>query len=249
MGLGTWRSNSRQSFATGGRSGGWGAARAPGDDDWSLEGTHMRALGQGIEGKAKGDKDKGRDMKVRARGQGIEGKPITKSSHSRKASSSSTFKGSASASTRTNIESVDESAVPTELNAEEREELRQQNVQTTLALLQTFHANTIFWLSRLREILPPRSSVSSPGIGTRIPSSSQTADDRDAEEVIITARDLLSLELGIVSELDARFIEWLAESEEDAARRASPSPESAYRRRIVVKRGWTELFGIVFGLR
>ena len=79
--------------------------------------------------------------------------------------------------------------------------------------------------------------------------SSQSADDRDAEEVIITARDLLSLELGVVSELDARFVEWLAEAEQNATHKASSSHGTGSRRRIVVKRGWTELFGIVFGFR
>lgn len=210
----------------------------------------MRALGQGIEGRAKADKDKGKEVKVRARGQGIEGKPVAKSSHSRKASSSSTIKASTSTSTRTYIESVEENAAAAEnaITAEEREELRVQNVQTTLALLQTFHANTVFWVSRLREILPPPSSVSTPGSGLGMPAS-QASEESEAEEVTITARDLLSLELGVVSELDAKFIEWLAQVEDDAARRACSTPSSMNQRRVVVKRGWAELFGIVFGLR
>lgn len=208
----------------------------------------MRTLGQGIEGRVKADK--GKDVKVRARGMGIEGKPVAKSSHSRKASSSSTMKASPSLQTQTYIESAEDSstgAPRNSLTAEEREELRLQGIQTTLALLQTFHANTVFWLSRLREILPPPSTVSSPGVDSRLLASSQSTDDRQAEEVTITARDLQSLELGVLSELDAKFIEWLAEVE-DRASSTSKSTVST-RRRIVVKRGWQELIGIVFGLK
>ena len=68
-----------------------------------------------------------------------------------------------------------------------------------------------------------------------------------AEEITITARDLLSLGLGIVSELDAMVTEWLAEVEDNASQRMSSTPSS--RRRVVVNRGWTELLGIGFGVR
>ncbi|EJD00524.1 uncharacterized protein FOMMEDRAFT_169942 [Fomitiporia mediterranea MF3/22] len=316
MGLGTWRSNSRQSFSSSptspserGGSGGrmnWGSARAPGDDDWSLEGTHMRTLGQGIEGglskspSKKKDKDKGREVdttkvNIRVRGSGIEGRPTTTprahGGHSRKASASSMMKLSPSQpyveSTKTSEgdrnadqeQDPDQSGAGRTLSAEEEQELRRrQTIQTTLALLQTFHANTVFWLSKLREVIPPPSAVSTPGVGSgsgamrpsgRLPSTStstttnssfnereEVGDDEleEVEMITISARDLLSLELGVLSELDAKFVEWLVEAEGYAEWRNDANvrvrdTRRGRRRVVVVKRGWGELVGILLGLK
>lgn len=302
MGMGTWRSNSRESFSTGVNStnaggkqsaGAWGAVNVPGDDDWSLEGTHMRTLGMGIEGSPSGtgtgsslatkrkdkDKDKGKDRdkdpetaKMRTLGLGIEGRPQrSRSGHSRKGSSSSTMmKVTPSQSTSTYIECVDPNVSISEgqdvdrntMSPEDEEDMRRQNVQTTLALLQTFHANTVFWLSKLREVIPPPSAISTPGgiSSDRIAISSQdytnAAEEGEEETLTITARDLLALELGVLSELDAKFVEWLAEAEgySDSSSSGSLSPRArggrnARRRRVVVKRGWQELFGIFLGLK
>jgi hypothetical protein len=51
--------------------------------------------------------------------------------------------------------------------------------------------------------------------------------------VILTPRDVMVLELGPGSELDARFIEWLGEINS---------------RSIKVKRGWKDVISYVFGL-
>ncbi|KAL5514141.1 hypothetical protein ACEPAG_2902 [Sanghuangporus baumii] len=340
MGLGTWRSNSRQSFASRDvdidtrspraeagvkATKTWGAARAPGDEDWSMEGTHMRTLGMGIEGgtspsssspKKKGKESAGSgEAKIRAVGLGIEGKPRrAKTSslsysqgHGRKASGSSTLSTPSMKipqNATAHIEAVHEEQEHEQnecegeggegyrLTEEEQEDMRRQNIQTTLALLQTFHANTVFWLSKLREMLPPPSSPSTPSTGAgvgyavarrgsakgiRLPSDDdenaqdgEAGEDEDDEEPLtITARDLLSLELGVLSELDARFVEWLVEAEgytsisvssnaavaavtRGATSGVSASPidtRQAKRRRVVVKRGWQELFGILLGLK
>ncbi|KAH9025915.1 hypothetical protein EDB84DRAFT_1611676, partial [Lactarius hengduanensis] len=76
--------------------------------------------------------------------------------------------------------------------------VRSRQTRTTLALLQTFHAQTRFLLSRLATVLP--STASSPS---------------DAQ---LTPRDLLVLALGPLSSLDARFVEWLAEEYAGGAR-------------------------------
>ncbi|KAH9168538.1 hypothetical protein EDB89DRAFT_1855427 [Lactarius sanguifluus] len=76
--------------------------------------------------------------------------------------------------------------------------VRSRQTRTTLALLQTFHAQTRFLLSRLATVLP---STASP-----LP---------DAQ---LTPRDLLALALGPLSSLDARFVEWLAEEYAGGAR-------------------------------
>jgi hypothetical protein len=63
----------------------------------------------------------------------------------------------------------------------------------------------------------------------------------DLDTVPITARDMLSMDLGILSEVDARFVEWLAEAEGYAGKAAG--------RKVVVGRGWGELVGILLGMR
>ncbi|KAH8113091.1 hypothetical protein DFH11DRAFT_361122 [Phellopilus nigrolimitatus] len=285
MGLGTWRSNSHQSFSTaapgagGARAppGAWGAIRLEGDDDWSLEGTHMRALGRGIEGGVGGssvgkkDKDKDRDgAKIRALGLGIEGRPSSRA-HShvvstpparkaslRTASLSSTAKTARSSETGADADDErqgdeDREGEGEEMSEEDAAAQRRQRVQTTLALLQTFHANTVFWLSKLREVIPPPSATSSPGLSpSRDRGGGGGDEDEDEETIVVTARDLLALDLGVLSELDARFVEWLAEAEGYAYALESGAPRSrsrTSRRRIVVKRGWGELLGIVFGFK
>ncbi|KAH9052330.1 hypothetical protein EDB87DRAFT_1797946 [Lactarius vividus] len=76
--------------------------------------------------------------------------------------------------------------------------VRSRQTRTTLALLQTFHAQTRFLLSRLATVLPSAASA--------LP---------DAQ---LTPRDLLALALGPLSSLDARFVEWLAEEYAGGAR-------------------------------
>ncbi len=66
--------------------------------------------------------------------------------------------------------------------------VRSRQARTTLALLQTFHAQTRFLLSRLATVLPL--------------SASALSDDAQ-----LTPRDLLVLALGPLSSLDARFVE------------------------------------------
>ena len=289
MGLGTWRSNSRESFSSGtfpgayesssspkGKStaamatGQWGAIRLEGDDDWSVGGARMRSLGMGIEGRASGStntapKGKGRlsfSMTKAVAGASEErdrGKDKDKSGERQSQVLIEDVSGDANTSGVDRDRDADD--------AEDAEtaaaEAQRQNTQTTLALLQTFHANTVFLLSRLHEILPPPSAISSPAPSPRTPqsqkrtssvelssllpntrpSASSPSGDGDAEleTVPITARDMLSMDLGILSEVDARFVEWLAEAEGYAGK--------AVRRRVVVRRGWAELVGILFGVR
>ena len=154
---------------------------------------------------------------------------------------------------RNDDEDADLSAEDEATLAEERQK---QNAQTTLSLLQAFNSNTLFWLSALREILPPPSALSSPislsprsNTGKRyqrLPSeeirpSVSEEDEEDIEVITISARDMLTLELGILSDLDSKFVEWLAEAE------GYSGPSIG--RKIVVKRTWQDVLGIVFGLR
>ena len=55
-------------------------------------------------------------------------------------------------------------------------------------------------------------------------------------EIVLTAKDVMALELGPLSDLDARFVQWLAEKTEVAAGR-----------RVVVRRSWKDLIAAIFG--
>jgi len=93
---------------------------------------------------------------------------------------------------------------------------------TTLALLEAFHTNTSLMLTRLAELLPQRRVISRLENGG-IPAT-----------VVLTPKDVMSFELGPFSALDARFVEWLGE-------------EYGGGMRVVVRRGWRDLVGLVLG--
>ncbi|KAI0033588.1 hypothetical protein K488DRAFT_77805 [Vararia minispora EC-137] len=93
--------------------------------------------------------------------------------------------------------------------------LARRRVLTARSLLQAFDANTTFLLSRLALALPP-------------------IEERPAR-VALSPQMLAGFELGPLSALDARFIDWLAADYGDGCS-------------IVVRRGWRDILGFVFGL-
>ena len=98
---------------------------------------------------------------------------------------------------------------------------RQRNTQisTTFALLQTFHAQTAFQLSVLEDIIS-RQGISS---------------DVTQRVVVMTPKDILAFELGPLSGFDVRYLEWFAD--EYAGNDV----------RVVIKRGWRDMLGVLFG--
>lgn len=148
--------------------------------------------------------------KVRARGEGIEGRPA---SYRRRGARTGKYDSSDTIGEADGGEVVDE----VEQEEEEAEEdgavlVHSRQTRTTLALLQTFHAQTRFLLSRLATVLPPDGQM--------------------------TPRDLVVLELGPLSALDARFVEWLAEEYVDAGEGEAS---------VLVRRGWRDLLGGLVG--
>ena len=102
----------------------------------------------------------------------------------------------------------------------------ERQLLTTLALLQTFHANTCFQLSRLASLVPPSSMT--------LIDTSSSGTPPDGEVIYITPKDILSFELGPLSSLDGRYLEWLGEEYGGGAQ-------------FVIKRGWKDLFSVLFG--
>lgn len=225
--IGSWRSNSSASYSTGneGSIADWGKVRLDGDDDLSLGGAYMRNVGMGIEGRP--SVSSGPNVKGMRKSAGMS----LVNSHTSGPSSSSSSSGvqrrkTSSSSGFTSVSmprlSGPESGGEAEQGLHER---RERQLLTTLALLQTFHANTCFQLSRLANLIPASSAM--PG-----PASSGTPPD--AEVIYITPKEVLSFELGPLSSLDGRYLEWLADEYGGGAR-------------FVVKRGWKDLFGVLFG--
>ncbi|KAG2064736.1 hypothetical protein BDR04DRAFT_1109627 [Suillus decipiens] len=200
--MGSWRGNSVASYSTGnGSLANWGSIRLEGDDDLTVDGTFVRNLGMGIEGCPGGSPN----SKGMRRSSGMTW-PGNTSADRRQPSSSS-------AATRS-MPQLGSNSNDTDPETNER---RDRQILTTLALLQTFHANTSFQLSRLVDLLP-----------------SVTSGTPETSIIYITPKDMVSFELGPLSSLDARYLEWLAD-------------EYGAGSQIVVKRGWKDLFGMIFG--
>ena len=100
---------------------------------------------------------------------------------------------------------------------------RTNQLLTTMALLQTFHAQTLFQLSVLEDVL------------TRQGATPPASDDVGKRLVTLTPKDILAFELGPLSNLDARYLEWLAEE------------YAGSQVKVVIKRGWKDLLGAIFG--
>ncbi|TRM66558.1 hypothetical protein BD626DRAFT_565660 [Schizophyllum amplum] len=162
--MGGYRGNSTASYT--GDMGQWGAVRLEGDDDLTL-GTLARGGSEGAY--------------VRNRGMGIEGTPSpTTSAFPKERTSGMRWSPGKAAKAR---------AGPADF--EEDVDRRDAQMRTTLALLQTFHAHTLFQLSVLQSLLPA-------GIGS-------------ANVVHLTPKDLVAFELGPWSSSDARYVAWLGE--------------------------------------
>jgi hypothetical protein len=113
--------------------------------------------------------------------------------------------------------------------------------RTTLALLQTFHAQTRFWLSRLATLLPPQCAATSASGEVRTNELGGTeGETSERDEVVVVQlapRDVFELELSPLSSLDAQFVEWLVEEY---------GAGSDMRVSVSVRRGWRDLLGLVF---
>ncbi|EIN04515.1 hypothetical protein PUNSTDRAFT_76382, partial [Punctularia strigosozonata HHB-11173 SS5] len=207
--MGSWRANSRASY-TSVNGNQWGQAREDGDQDLSIDGTYVRNLGMGIEGRPSVSSSMGMASSTSTSSAGF-GSGIGNNGGGAGIGNSGSR---ISLRTMPQVEDDDDLASPAAQDARENAE---RQLRTTLALLQTFHAHTCFQLSTLAAFLPPASAI------------------EGGRTVVLTPKDILAFELGPLSTLDARFVEWIAE-------------EYAGDTRVVIKRGWKDLLGMVFGL-
>jgi len=188
------------SYSTG-NGANWGSVRLDGDDDLSVGGSYVRNLGMGIEGRPE-----------------AAGPSLTPPKPQRRTSGTSRSSGK-STGVKVNPRQVSSSLTVSPGTQAERDGRRDRQVLTTLALLQTFHANTCLQLSRLASFLPSGGSHSTPS-GT----------------ISLSPKDVTSFELGPLSNFDARYLQWLAD-------------EYGGGMKVEIKRGgWRDWVSIIFGI-
>ncbi|KAJ7075267.1 hypothetical protein B0H15DRAFT_867468 [Mycena belliarum] len=218
--MGSWRGNSASSYSTAHGAANWGSVRLEGDDDLTLRalsaeaatspGGYVRSVGMGIEG----------GPRVGPSGSGGGLSPTT-SKATRRSSGVSWSSGRAtvtapvSASTKGKGTAAQKAQDQDEGEGEPYDTARRDGqILTTLSLLQTLHAHTGFQLSVLAPFLPQNPA---PG-----------------KTICLTSKDMAAFELGPMSGMDARYLEWLA-------------LEYGAGAGVMIKRGWKEMLGAVFG--
>ena len=233
--MGAWRQHQTPGSPYQGtprRSENWGSIRLEGEDDLASRARsqpHVRNLGLGIEGRPSGSSTLSNGRTSRAL---------------RRASTMSawTWAGGKSDAQITTEEAPapsdgmfipgERSKIPEPMVHEEAvsSARRDRQILTTLALLEAFHTNTTAVLSRLATLLETRKCLQQPS--RRGESESSLTG---VQTVVLTPKDVMSFELGPFSGLDARFVEWLGE-------------EYGAGMRVLVKRGWKDLVGLILGL-
>lgn len=231
--MGSWRGNSHTSYSTANGSENWGSVQLEGDDDLTLDGTYVRNVGMGIEGRPSGMTAGGSTLTPTPRSarrisamSWSSGKtsatgtlPSSKTQQASSSSTSQTLTGPVHIAASSSGEAYTLNPLT---DAEEVARRRNGQVMTALAILQTFHAHIAFQLSILENLLALQES------------SSLTAGSGETV-VYLTPKDILAFELGPFSGFDARYLEWLAQEYVDSGVK------------VVVKRGWRDLLGAIFG--
>ncbi|KAJ7769409.1 hypothetical protein B0H16DRAFT_1411336 [Mycena metata] len=227
--MGGWRGNSTASYSTAGGAANWGAVRLEGDEDLSLRalgvgvegssgttiGGHVRSVGMGIEGGPKVSGSTGLSRKSTRRSSGM-----SWSSGRATVTGSSLAKGKGLPATADD-EQEDEDLDDGEEMAEAARGQRDGQILTTLSLLQTLHAHTSFQLSTLERFLPASTTNHQP-------------IDNAPGVIALSSKDMSAFELGPMSGMDARYLEWIASEYGGGAA-------------VVIKRGWKEMLGAIFG--
>ncbi|CDO70165.1 hypothetical protein BN946_scf185009.g16 [Trametes cinnabarina] len=240
--MGAWRSSaSYPGFSRRGEN--WGSIRLEGEDDVSLRTRstpHIRSVGLGIEGRPSGGTvPPGSDTRTPRAVR----RASTMSSWTWSGGKSGDGQDQLARGTTDNApvasggmfipgarSNVPEPAPHEGVAASAR---RERQVMTTLALLDAFHANTTTILSRFATLLETRKAQQQQS-SRRVDADGSVGITGGSQTVLFTPKDVMSFELGPFSGLDARFVEWLGE-------------EYGGGMRVLVKRGWRDLVGLILG--
>jgi len=207
--IGSWRGNSSSGPEN------WGSIRLEGDDDMGINARgYVRNVGMGIEGGPNAGNASTSCVVKNSRGS----RGLSWSSAKPTLNEPTTSSGESNVQQPVASPSMEFETIDPEVEAKER---RDMQLRTTSALLQTFHAHTVFQLSMLASSLP-------------LSSNDGPTETTSAPSVVLTPKDILAFELCPLSETDARYLDWLAE-------------EYAGGVKVVVKRSWKELIALLLG--
>jgi hypothetical protein len=180
------------SYSTAGGPENWGKVRLEGDDDLSLGGgAYMRNLGMGIEGGppvpsgsvSQSDANGDTTTLMGTTNRGLRASSMSWSSGKATVVGFSAVGGGS-------VKARQPSMSATVASEDEDGDGRMDGqVLTTLSLLQTLHANTLFQLSTLESFIPLSQS--------------------ELETVYLSPKELGAFELSPLSAFDAKYLEWL----------------------------------------
>lgn len=219
--MGSWRNASL--YSSGRQRGDWGVIHLDGDDELSVRKrddpyVYVRNLGMGIEGRPLASRAPSESGTLHNR----------TPRHQRRSSGMSLWTWASGRTTNEEpgggMRGEDQDQDDDVETIDELNRRQERQIITTLALLQVFHKHTSQLLTRLSRFLPDE-----------VPSDSASGSSSKPKSTIsLSPRDVMSVELGPLSTLDARFVEWLVEEYGNGAK-------------VVVKRGWRDLFGLMLG--
>lgn len=233
--MGSWRGNSPMSYSTADGAENWGSVRLEGDDDLTVDGAYVRNVGMGIEGRPV---DGGSTLGVSSATSKASRRASAVSWSSGRATVVGTLsgngkqrQGSTFAPPAVAAAGGDDHVSGHGPGRESDGHMKDGQLLTTMATLQTFHAHTLFQLSVLENLLAQQGISQS---SSATPTSRSRDKDKD-NTVQLTPKDILAFELGPLSGFDAKYLEWLVQ--EYAGNNV----------KVVVKRGWRDLLGAIFG--
>lgn len=227
--MGSWRGNSTMSYSTSEGPENWGKVRLEGDDDLSFGGSaYIRSLGQGIEG---GPTATGSGSQAASTSTTLAlptNRAMRRSSNMSWSSGKATVVGTSSSvggvgAINGKARQVSTStAIDNENNDNENDDHDHDDKERRDGQLRT----TLSLLQTFHAHTTFQLSVLESFLPREATSEPQT--------VYLSPKDILTFELGPLSGFDAKYLEWLAQ-------------EYAGDTKVVVRRGWRDLLGAIFG--
>jgi hypothetical protein len=220
--MGSWRSNSTISFSTA-NGGNWGSVRLDGDDDLTV-GGYVRNVGMGIEGGPSVTGSSGPGQAPVMSPATLTTKPMKGSSgmswSSGNVASSAALCGKGKArQVSSSSTRISSATLPEDGGSEADSDADDKKKRHLLTTL------------ALLQTFHAHISFQLSTLESFIPLR-DTSDTR-TETVYLTPKDILSFELGPLSSFDAKYLGWIADEYAGT--------------KVVVKRGWKDLLGVIFG--
>lgn len=148
-------------------------------------------------------------------------------------------------------------------DGEQYERLRaRREVDVALAVLRAFQTHSVRLLAKLGDTLAPHLKLKPLKADAPQPANTNAVNPRAGKNakakdpavatLTLTPKDLLALDLGPLSTMDARFVEWLADAyfvvPSDSGSTSSSRATNEQGMKVVVRKPrWRDVVGVVFG--